>query len=218
MRQCHRCRDQSVATRIDRAGSRLCHLHPRDGRAPEAASIDFVMDAVGAKATRAASFIAVKPGGVIMRVGLQDWASEIDMRKLTLAEITLLGTYTYTTATARRCAHFTTACSARWTGSRSGASQMVHGRLRTSTTGGRQRRRLFCDHRLTRGGSRAECREWIYRVLRKCVTSHRLPGVTINSSLNFVMLSSAGRVTRTRTWVSAPGWRSQRSSISWRRA
>jgi alcohol dehydrogenase len=33
-----------------------------------------------------------------MHVGLQDWASEIDMRKLTLAEITLLGTYTYSTA------------------------------------------------------------------------------------------------------------------------
>ncbi len=33
-----------------------------------------------------------------MHVGLQDWASEIDMRRLTLAEITLLGTYTYTQA------------------------------------------------------------------------------------------------------------------------
>lgn len=33
-----------------------------------------------------------------MHIGLQDWASEVDMRKLTLAEITLLGTYTYTTA------------------------------------------------------------------------------------------------------------------------
>jgi alcohol dehydrogenase len=32
-----------------------------------------------------------------MHVGLQDWSSEIDMRKLTLAEITLLGTYTYST-------------------------------------------------------------------------------------------------------------------------
>jgi threonine dehydrogenase-like Zn-dependent dehydrogenase len=37
----------------------------------------------------------------VMHVGLQDWASEIDMRKLTLAEITLLGTYTYTTADLR---------------------------------------------------------------------------------------------------------------------
>ena len=38
---------------------------------------------------------AVAPGGVVMHIGLQDWASEIDMRKLTLAEVTLLGTYTY---------------------------------------------------------------------------------------------------------------------------
>ena len=43
----------------------------------------------------------LKPGGTIMHVGLQDWASEIDMRRLTLAEITLLGTYTYTTADLR---------------------------------------------------------------------------------------------------------------------
>jgi 2-desacetyl-2-hydroxyethyl bacteriochlorophyllide A dehydrogenase len=62
---------------------------------------DFVMDAVGSKITRTQAFEAIKPGGVIMHVGLQDWASEIDMRKLTLAEITLLGTYTYTTADLR---------------------------------------------------------------------------------------------------------------------
>jgi hypothetical protein len=36
-----------------------------------------------------------------MHMGLQDWASEIDMRKLTLADLTLLGTYTYTTADLR---------------------------------------------------------------------------------------------------------------------
>jgi len=36
-----------------------------------------------------------------MHIGLQDWASEIDMRRITLAEITLLGTYTYTTADLR---------------------------------------------------------------------------------------------------------------------
>jgi 2-desacetyl-2-hydroxyethyl bacteriochlorophyllide A dehydrogenase len=60
-----------------------------------------VIDAVGAVATRKAALAAVKPGGVVMHIGLQDWASEIDMRKLTLAEITLLGTYTYTTADMR---------------------------------------------------------------------------------------------------------------------
>jgi 2-desacetyl-2-hydroxyethyl bacteriochlorophyllide A dehydrogenase len=62
---------------------------------------DVVIDAVGAKATRQQALAAIKPGGVVMHVGLQDWASEIDMRKLTLAEITLLGTYTYTTADLR---------------------------------------------------------------------------------------------------------------------
>jgi alcohol dehydrogenase len=64
-------------------------------------SFDVVIDAVGAKPTRNQALAAIKPGGTIMHVGLQDWASEIDMRKLTLAEITLLGTYTYTTADLR---------------------------------------------------------------------------------------------------------------------
>lgn len=74
---------------------------PREKGAPAAGSVDYVIDAVGSKATRDAAFAAVKPGGVIMHIGLQDWASEIDMRKLTLAEITLLGTYTYSTADLR---------------------------------------------------------------------------------------------------------------------
>jgi threonine dehydrogenase-like Zn-dependent dehydrogenase len=68
---------------------------------PEENSFDFVIDAVGAKPTRIGALAAVKPGGVVMHIGLQDWSSEIDMRKLTLAEITLLGTYTYTTADMR---------------------------------------------------------------------------------------------------------------------
>ena len=59
------------------------------------------MDAVGSKLTRQQAFAAIKPGGVIMQVSLQNWASEIDMRKLTLAEITLLGICTYTTADLR---------------------------------------------------------------------------------------------------------------------
>jgi len=61
-------------------------------------AFDYVIDAVGAKATRHAALQAIKPGGVVMHIGLQDWASEIDMRKLTLAEVSLLGTYTYSMA------------------------------------------------------------------------------------------------------------------------
>jgi 2-desacetyl-2-hydroxyethyl bacteriochlorophyllide A dehydrogenase len=88
-------RREAVATH-----ARCETIDPR-AAAPAENSFDVVIDAVGAKATRAQAFAAIKPGGVIMHVGLQDWASEIDMRKLTLAEVTLLGTYTYTTADLR---------------------------------------------------------------------------------------------------------------------
>jgi 2-desacetyl-2-hydroxyethyl bacteriochlorophyllide A dehydrogenase len=72
-------------------------LDPRESP-PAAEAFHFVLDAVGSAGTRKQAFASVKAGGVIMHVGLQDWSSEIDMRRLTLAEITLLGTYTYTTA------------------------------------------------------------------------------------------------------------------------
>jgi len=71
-------------------------LNPIEEKTPEN-SYEFVMDCVGAVVTRNSALAAVKPGGVMMHVGLQDWSSEIDMRKLTLSEITLLGTYTYST-------------------------------------------------------------------------------------------------------------------------
>ncbi len=62
---------------------------------------DLVLDCVGAAPTRKAAFAAVKAGGVIVHIGLQDWASEIDMRKLTLGEITLMGAFIYTLADMR---------------------------------------------------------------------------------------------------------------------
>ena len=75
-------------------------LDPR-AQAPGENQYDYVLDAVGAKVTRQQAFTAIRPGGVIMHVGLQDWASAIDMHKLTLSEITPLGTYPYTTADLR---------------------------------------------------------------------------------------------------------------------
>ncbi len=78
-----------------------CHVVDPRVQAPAENAFDYVIDAVGSKITRQQAFTSIKPGGVIMHIGLQDWASEIDMRKLTLAEITLLGTYTYTTADLR---------------------------------------------------------------------------------------------------------------------
>jgi threonine dehydrogenase-like Zn-dependent dehydrogenase len=79
-----------------------CHVFdPLAGGGPADNSSDLVIDAVGSKATRKAALAVVKPGGVVLHIGLQDWASEIDMRKLTLAEVTLIGTYTYSTADLR---------------------------------------------------------------------------------------------------------------------
>ncbi len=57
---------------------------------------DAVFDAVGIPATRQASISAAKAGGVIMHIGLGDASGEMDVRKLTLSEITFIGTYTYT--------------------------------------------------------------------------------------------------------------------------
>lgn len=74
---------------------------PRNEAGPGESSVDLVVDAVGAAVTRKLMLASVRPGGVAMHVGLQDWASEIDMRKLTLAEITLIGTYTYAMADLR---------------------------------------------------------------------------------------------------------------------
>ena len=62
----------------------------------EAGVFDLVLDAVGATATRAAAIAAVRPGGVIAHVGLQDWAGDFDARTLTLSEVSFVGVYTYT--------------------------------------------------------------------------------------------------------------------------
>ncbi len=57
---------------------------------------DTVLDAVGNDKTRALAVNAVKPGGVIMHIGLGSADGEVDFRKITLAEVTFIGTYTYT--------------------------------------------------------------------------------------------------------------------------
>ena len=74
---------------------------PAADAAPAAGRFDLAIDAVGAAATRNAALAAVKPGAVVVHIGLLEGPSEIDMRRLTLAEITLIGTYTYSTADLR---------------------------------------------------------------------------------------------------------------------
>ena len=61
-----------------------------------AGQFPIVIDAVGFAATRAAASVHAQPGGVIVHVGLGEDAGGIDVRRLTLQEISFLGTYTYT--------------------------------------------------------------------------------------------------------------------------
>jgi 2-desacetyl-2-hydroxyethyl bacteriochlorophyllide A dehydrogenase len=65
---------------------------------PAENSVDLVVDAVGAAGTRAAACAMVRPGGVIVHAGLLPGSDGIDIRKITLQEITLTGTYCYTPA------------------------------------------------------------------------------------------------------------------------
>ena len=67
---------------------------PRDG-GPEDGTVDLVIDAVGMGVTRAAASAMVRPGGVIVHVGLQDNEPGLDTRRVTLQEIAFLGVYCY---------------------------------------------------------------------------------------------------------------------------
>lgn len=61
-----------------------------------AGDYDLVVDAVGFRATRVSACVAVRPGGVICHIGLGDADDGLDVRRLTLQEITFFGTYAYT--------------------------------------------------------------------------------------------------------------------------
>ncbi len=63
--------------------------------APGARQIDIVVDAVGSGATRHAASMMVRPGGVIVHIGLQDNEAGLDTRRITLQEIKFQGTYCY---------------------------------------------------------------------------------------------------------------------------
>lgn len=59
---------------------------------------DIVVDAVGFSATRLEASERVKPGGVIVHIGLGQAEGGLNIRRMTLQEIAFIGTYTYTMA------------------------------------------------------------------------------------------------------------------------
>nr|CAA6816697.1 MAG: L-threonine 3-dehydrogenase (EC [uncultured Thiotrichaceae bacterium] len=66
--------------------------------APQQGNYDVVFDCVGSSITRQSSSDAVRPGGIISHVGLQNAGDGFDSRRITLQEITVLGNYCYTPA------------------------------------------------------------------------------------------------------------------------
>ncbi|MBU2647020.1 alcohol dehydrogenase catalytic domain-containing protein [bacterium] len=71
---------------------------------PTAGAFDLIIDAVGGSVTRKMAMKAVKPGGIFVHIGLMDALGELDIRKLTLFEIHLIGVYCYTAADMRAAA------------------------------------------------------------------------------------------------------------------
>jgi threonine dehydrogenase-like Zn-dependent dehydrogenase len=59
-------------------------------------NFDIVFDTVGMEVTRQQAIKVVKPGGVIIHIGLSQPSGSFDFRKSTLHEITFVGTYCYT--------------------------------------------------------------------------------------------------------------------------
>ena len=61
-------------------------------------SIDLVIDGVGIVKTREMSSKYISPGGLIVHIGLGEPKEGLDIRRMTLQEITFVGTYTYTSS------------------------------------------------------------------------------------------------------------------------
>lgn len=98
----HGCRhillgDTNALRRATAEATGACQVYdPINGPGPDPDGYDLVIDAVGGERTRPVAISAAKPGGVIAHIGLMDNAGTVDVRKLTLSEITFFGTYTYT--------------------------------------------------------------------------------------------------------------------------
>jgi threonine dehydrogenase-like Zn-dependent dehydrogenase len=100
------CRDLTVAE-VNPSRRAMVEAHvgcqtfdPRNTEL-DSASIDFVLDAVGSKATVASGMKAVARGGTLAGIGLQDHDISLDIQKLTRAQVTYIGVANYPTTALR---------------------------------------------------------------------------------------------------------------------
>ena len=73
-----------------------CRVFDPQSDPPEAGSFDVIFDAVGNAATRHTAVECARAGSVIVHIGLMDSEGQLDVRRMTLQEITFIGCYTYT--------------------------------------------------------------------------------------------------------------------------
>jgi L-iditol 2-dehydrogenase len=69
---------------------------PDSDEIPAMGSVDCVIEGVGYSATRETASALARQGGVIAHIGLGEATGGLDIRRITLQEITFIGTYTYT--------------------------------------------------------------------------------------------------------------------------
>ena len=95
------CKNISIVEPNDKRLKESLKYLDADGFKPNNKAIisdhfDIVFDTVGLELTRQQSIRCVKPGGVIIHIGLTEQSGSFDFRKATLQEVTFIGTYCYT--------------------------------------------------------------------------------------------------------------------------
>ena len=70
-------------------------VSPND-KSIKANNFDLILESVGLEATRHQAIKSIAPGGTILHIGLTQPSGTFDFKKLTIQEVTLVGTYCYT--------------------------------------------------------------------------------------------------------------------------
>ena len=96
-----KCKDIVIVDPNDkRLGVSLKYLNAKgfkpDNKNINSNHFDMVFDTVGLESTRQQAIKCIKPGGIIVHIGLTQPSGIFDFRKTTLQEITFVGTYCYT--------------------------------------------------------------------------------------------------------------------------
>ena len=95
------CKEVTIVDTNDKRLKESLKYLDADGLKPDSKNIisdhfDIIFDSVGLEATRQQAIRCIKPGGIIIHIGLTQPSGTFNFRKTTLQEITFIGTYCYT--------------------------------------------------------------------------------------------------------------------------